>query len=146
MTPSFSTGKGSLSRSAQLSVPLVIAKHPDLTPGSRSKALTGNLDIPATVLDIAGASEGIGLSRSLFDMLGPEPEQARAVNFSEVGDSIKIVEEDGYRGTGRIAVPVNVPRHAIRTQAEPFANGIVDTEVCLVRDEPIDVVQADASQ
>lgn len=90
-------GKGSLSRSAQLSVPLVIANHPDLTPGSTSKALTGNLDIPGTVLDIAGASAGIGLSRSLFDMLGPQPKQARAVNFSELGDCIKIVEAEAYR-------------------------------------------------
>ena len=90
-------GKGALSRSAQLNVALVIANHPDLTPGSRSKALTGNLDIPGTVLDIAGASQGLGLSRSLLDMVGPQSQQERAVNFSELGDCIKIVEGGEYR-------------------------------------------------
>ncbi|MDP7396983.1 MAG: sulfatase-like hydrolase/transferase [Lentisphaeria bacterium] len=90
-------GKGALSRSAQLSVPLVIANHPDLTPGSKSEALTGNLDIPGTVLDIAGAPLEIGLSRSLLDLMGPEPKQARAANFSELGDGIKIVETAAYR-------------------------------------------------
>jgi hypothetical protein len=90
-------GKGSLSRSAQLNVPLLISGHPDLNPGTRSKILTGNIDIPGTVLDIAGYPEPFGVSRSLFAMINPELKQQRNVNFSELGDCIKIVDDGEYR-------------------------------------------------
>lgn len=90
-------GKGTLSRSAQLNVPLLIAGHSSLTPGSRSKVLTGNIDIPGTVLDIAGASEPFGLSRSLLKLLDPDGGYNRNINFSELGDGVKIVEDGTYR-------------------------------------------------
>jgi len=90
-------GKGTLSRSAQLNVPLILTNHPELTPGTRSSALAGNIDIPGTVLDIAGSREPLGLSRSLLEILNPKSKCERQVNFSELGDAIKIVENGKYR-------------------------------------------------
>jgi hypothetical protein len=75
----------------------MLANHPDLASGTRSKMLTGNLDIPGTVLDIAGDSKPLGVSRSLLAQLNPELKQERSVNFSELGDGIKIVEDGEYR-------------------------------------------------
>lgn len=89
-------GKGELSRSAQLNIPLLIAGQPGLETGTRSGLLTGNIDIPGTVLDIAGASRSLGMSRSLLRMLESQ-DYARKVSFSELGDGIKIVEDDEYR-------------------------------------------------
>jgi hypothetical protein len=63
----------------------------------RASSLAGNLDIPATVLDIAGDERGIGLSRSLLDLSCSQPKNPREVNFSELGDTTKIVENRRYR-------------------------------------------------
>ena len=90
-------GKGCFCRSAQLNIPLIIANHPDLTPDSRSNSLTSNIDIPGTILDIAGFSEPFGFSRSLLNMINPESKQQRSVNFSEYGDCVKIVEDNEFR-------------------------------------------------
>ncbi|MFW6039152.1 MAG: hypothetical protein ACOC9P_01600, partial [bacterium] len=90
-------GKGCLSRSAQLNVPMMIANHPGLHDGSRSNCLANNIDIPGTVLDIAGADRPIGVSRSLVQMLNSGSPQQRDVNFSEVGDCVKIVEDGARR-------------------------------------------------
>jgi arylsulfatase A-like enzyme len=89
--------KGPFPYSGQLNVPLILANHPGAAAGTRSPVLTGNLDIPATVLDVAGGSDGIGLSRSLLDLLRPGSPRLREVNFSEYGDAVKIVETQRYR-------------------------------------------------
>jgi hypothetical protein len=90
-------GKGALPHGASLKVPLLISGHPGLAPGSRSDVLTGNIDIPGTVLDIAGDPEPLGLSRSVLTMLQPDGAMTRSVNYSELGDDVKMIEDRQYR-------------------------------------------------
>ncbi len=89
--------KGPFPYRAQLNIPLVLANHPHVPTGARSNALTGNLDIPGTVLDIAGADRPLGYSRSLVDLAQAAPAHPRTVNFSEFCDSVKTVENARYR-------------------------------------------------
>jgi arylsulfatase A-like enzyme len=89
--------KGPYPYHGQLSVPLVVANHPDVEAGTRSDSLAGNIDIPGTCLDVAGASETIGVSRSLLELAGEDPDAEREVNFSEFCDSIKTVQTRRYR-------------------------------------------------
>jgi arylsulfatase len=90
-------GKGALPYSASLNTPLLIAGHPGLAGGSRCDVLTGNIDIPGTVLDIAGDPKPLGVSRSLLTMLLPDTKTRRTVNYSELGDDVKIVENGQHR-------------------------------------------------
>ncbi len=89
--------KGPFPYEAQLAVPMVISNHPDLAKGRRSQSLVGNIDIPSTVLDIAGSDHRMGVSLSLLEQSQKEPAYARIVNFSEFCDSCKIVENRFYR-------------------------------------------------
>ncbi|TKG91587.1 sulfatase [Puteibacter caeruleilacunae] len=89
--------KGPYPYQGQLGVPLLIANHPKVQSGAQSNSLTGNIDIPGTVLDIAGADHSIGLSRSLVDLAQETPKHPRKVNFSEYCDSVKTVEDEKYR-------------------------------------------------
>ncbi len=91
------TAKGPFPYGAQLGIPLVVANHPSLAAGTRSRSLAGNLDIPGTLLEIASAERGIGMSRSLLDLAQSEPRFPRTANFSEFCDSAKTVENDRYR-------------------------------------------------
>lgn len=88
--------KGPFPYRAQLDVPLILANHPG-TPLGRSNQLVGNIDIPGTLLDIAGDQRPIGVSRSLLDLAARQPRHPRAVNFSEFCDSIKTVEDQRFR-------------------------------------------------
>ncbi len=90
-------GKGPFCFSGQLDVPLVVANHPDLRRGVHSAQLANNIDIPATVLDIAGGQQGFHMSRSLLDLAREQPEFPREMNFSEYGGATKIVEDSRYR-------------------------------------------------
>lgn len=90
-------GKGPFPYGGQLAVPLIAANHPKISKAGRSRHLAGNIDIPGTVLEIAEADYGIGVARSLIDLAQENPQQARAVNFSEFGDLAKIVENKRYR-------------------------------------------------
>jgi arylsulfatase A-like enzyme len=87
-------GKGPFPYRGQLDVPLILANHPGVTPG-RCDELTGNLDIPGTVLNIAGSQEPLGASRSLLPIA--RGESGRTMNFSEFCDSIKTVEDKCWR-------------------------------------------------
>jgi len=89
--------KGPYPYHGQLAVPLVVANHPAVEAGTRSDCLVGNIDIPGTCLDVAGAEEPIGVSRSLLQQTGATPDAEREVNFSEFCDSIKTVETRRYR-------------------------------------------------
>ena len=89
--------KGPFPYHGQLAVPLIMSNHPGIAPWTRSASLVGNIDIPGTVLDIAGADRSIGVSRSLIDQAQKYPEHPREVNFSEHADAIKIVENKKYR-------------------------------------------------
>lgn len=89
--------KGPFPYRGQLDIPLLVANHPLIPRGIRSDNLVGNIDIPATALEIAGAHSGIGVSRSLIDQAQEEPRRPREVNFSESGDSARIVEDARYR-------------------------------------------------
>jgi arylsulfatase len=89
--------KGPMPYRGQLDIPLILANHPAIAAGTRSRQLAGNLDLPGTCLDIAGADRLIGFSRSLLDLAQPSPRQPRTVNFSEFCNSIKTVEDERYR-------------------------------------------------
>jgi len=91
------TAKGPFPYHGQLAIPMVVANHPCLAPGTRSASLVGNIDLPGTVLDIAGDGRPLGVSRSLLDLAQEEPRQPREVSFSEFCDSIKTVEDGRYR-------------------------------------------------
>lgn len=87
--------KGPWPYRSQLFIPLIIANQPGVQPGSRSDCLCGNLDIGATVLDIAGDKKAFGHSRSLLGMAnGSVPE--RRVNMSEFCDSCKNLVDKRY--------------------------------------------------
>lgn len=89
--------KGPWPYKPQLFVPLIVSNHPGLIPG-RCDALCGNLDIGATVLDIAGDKKAFGVSRSLFGIVdGTIPE--REVNMSEFCDSCKTLVDKRYTFT-----------------------------------------------
>jgi arylsulfatase A-like enzyme len=89
--------KGPFCFSGQLNVPLIVANHPAVPSGERSSVLTGNLDIPSTVLDIAGSEDGIGLSRSLIDQLPADSPVRRSIIFSDCAGSTKVAETGRYR-------------------------------------------------
>lgn len=91
------TAKGPFPYQAQLGIPMVIANDPRVPRAGRSSQLVGNIDIPGTLLEIAGASRGIGVSRSLIDLAQEAPKHPREVNFSEFCDSIKTVEDQRHR-------------------------------------------------
>lgn len=87
--------KGPWPYSPQLFIPMIVANHPRLNPGSHSDVLCGNMDIGATVLDIAGDSKTFGLSRSMIGMAnGSVPE--RTVHMSEFCDSCKNLVDKRY--------------------------------------------------
>ncbi len=89
--------KGPFPYEAQLAIPLIISNHCDVKKGTRSQNLVGNIDIPSTVLDIAGSQHRMGVSLSLIEQAKDSPEYTRRVNFSEFCDSCKIVEDRFYR-------------------------------------------------
>lgn len=82
----------------QLFIPMIISNHPELERGGRSDCLCGNLDIGATVLEIAGDTRSFGVSRSMIAMAqGRAPE--REVNMSEFCDSCKTLVDKRYTFT-----------------------------------------------
>ncbi len=89
--------KGPFPYRGQLEVPMIVSNHPRIENRKRSKNLVGNIDIPGTVLDIAGDKRGIGYSRSLLDLADELTDNAREWNYSEFCDSAKIVENKRYR-------------------------------------------------
>ncbi len=87
--------KGPFPYKAQLFIPLIIANDPSLDKGTHCDALCGNLDIGATVLDIAGDDRRFGVSRSLIGLSnGTVPR--REVNMSEFCDTSKTVVDERY--------------------------------------------------
>jgi arylsulfatase len=89
--------KGPFPYSSQLNIPMILSNHPDITAGTRSSALVGNIDIPGTVLAIANDKNGIGASRSLFDTVLNK--NIRQVIYSEFNQTSKTVETEQYRLT-----------------------------------------------
>ena len=89
--------KGPFPYQAQLSIPLIVSNHPHVQRGNRSLSLAGNIDIPGTILDIAGSKRSIGISRSLIDLSAEKPIYIREVIFSEFCDSIKTVFDGKYK-------------------------------------------------
>ncbi len=79
----------------QLFIPMIISNHPGLEPGSRCDALCGNLDIGATLLDIAGDKKVFGVSRSMIGLANGSV-QEREVNMSEFSDSQKTIVDKRY--------------------------------------------------
>lgn len=89
--------KGPFPYRGQLDIPLIVANAPELQPGTRCRRLVGNIDLAATCLDTAGDTPVFHQSRSLLRQAGAAPDPGREVNFSEYGDSCKIVENERYR-------------------------------------------------
>ncbi len=90
--------KGPWPYHSQLFIPMIIANSPRLKAGTRSDALCGNLDVGATVLDIAGDPKAFGVSRSMIALAeGSVPE--REVNMSEFCDSCKTLVDKRYTFT-----------------------------------------------
>lgn len=90
--------KGPWPYHSQLFIPMIIANEPRLEKGTHCDALCGNLDIGATVLDIAGDHKAFGVSRSMIGLAeGSLPE--REVNMSEFCDSCKTVVDKRYTFT-----------------------------------------------
>jgi arylsulfatase len=91
--------KGPFPYPAQMDIPLVLSNHPGVDRGTRSKTLVGNIDIPGTVLDIAGSDRPIGYSRSLVGMAAAGSPQGslREAIYSEFCDSVKTVDNGRYR-------------------------------------------------
>ncbi|MGL4736292.1 MAG: sulfatase family protein [Cellulosilyticaceae bacterium] len=89
--------KGPFPYSAQLNIPLILANHPEVLKGKRSNHLVGNIDIGATVLEIAGDTKGFGQSYSLIEQSKEHPAYTRRVNYSEFCDTMKLVENQTYR-------------------------------------------------
>lgn len=90
--------KGPWPYRSQLFIPMIISNDPRLEKGSRSDALCGNLDVGATVLDIAGDRKAFGVSRSMIGLAeGSVPE--REVNMSEFCDSCKTLVDKRYTFT-----------------------------------------------
>lgn len=88
--------KGPFAYSGQLNIPLIVANHPQFAPGTRSDILANNIDIPATVLEIAGDEDPvIGMSRSLVN--ADQTDTWRTYNFVEVADTMRIVETEQFR-------------------------------------------------
>ncbi len=90
--------KGPWPYKSQLFIPMIISNHPRLERGSRCDALSGGLDIGATVLDVAGDNRPFGVSRSMIGLAeGSVPE--REVNMSEFCDSCKTIVDKRYTFT-----------------------------------------------
>ncbi len=89
--------KGPFPYRQHLEVPLLVANHPGLAAGTRSAALAGTIDLPGTVLAVAGDPEPLGQSRSLLGPASAAGAPWRGVNFSEFGDALKLVEDAEFR-------------------------------------------------
>lgn len=87
--------KGPYPYKAQLFVPMIISNDPRLEKGTHCDALCGNLDIGATVLDIAGDNRRFGVSRSMIGLAGSTVPE-REVNMSEFCDSSKTIVDKRY--------------------------------------------------
>ncbi|MBR5542712.1 MAG: sulfatase-like hydrolase/transferase, partial [Oscillospiraceae bacterium] len=90
--------KGPWPYKPQLFIPMIISNHPALEKGTRCDALCGNLDIGATVLDIAGDDKAFGLSRSMIGLATGKVAE-REVNMSEFCDSSKTLVDKRYTFT-----------------------------------------------
>ena len=82
----------------QLFIPMIVANHPSLEKGTHCDALCGNLDIGATVFDIAGDERAFGVSRSMIGLATGEVAE-RDVNLSEFCDSCKTIVDKRYTFT-----------------------------------------------
>ena len=93
----FALGVASLATFYVLDIPLIVANDPRIAEQKRTASLAGNIDIPATVLDIAGESAPIGMSRSLLGLAADEPVNPRDILFCEFGHEIKTVDNGSFR-------------------------------------------------
>jgi arylsulfatase A-like enzyme len=87
--------KGPFPYKAQLEVPLILVNADGINKGTVSNIMTGNLDIPSTVLEAAGDDRPLGYSRSIRAMLLDKDLQRNYV-YSEFCDSIKMIINDEF--------------------------------------------------
>ncbi len=90
------TTKGPYPYRSQLFVPMIVSGDPSLDGGTYSDSLVTNLDVGATLLDIAGDTRRFGSSRSLLDAARENPRHPREVNYSEFCDAMKVVTDKRY--------------------------------------------------
>lgn len=87
--------KGPWPYRSQLFIPMIVSNHPRLTPGARCDALCGNLDLGATLLDVAGDERAFGVSRSMLGLFDGRVAE-RETNMSEFCDSVKTIVDKRY--------------------------------------------------
>ncbi|MBQ8311303.1 MAG: sulfatase-like hydrolase/transferase [Clostridia bacterium] len=109
----------------QLFIPMIIANDPRAEKGTRCDALCGNLDIGATVLDIADDHKAFGVARSMLGLADGTVAE-REVNMSEFCDSCKTLVDKRYTFTyypftGRTCLfdRVNDPEERINLGGKP---------------------------
>lgn len=90
--------KGPWPYRAQLFIPMIVSNNPELSSGTHSDCLCGNIDVGATALGIADDNKRFGVSRSLIGMAnGSVPE--REVHMSEFSDACKTLVNKQYTFT-----------------------------------------------
>lgn len=117
--------KGPYPYSAQLFISMIVSNDPRLKKGTHCDALCGNMDVGATVLDIAGDQRAFGMSRSLIGLAnGTVPE--REVNMSEFCDSSKTIVDKRhtfiyypFTGKTRLFDRVEDPEETIDFSGDP---------------------------
>ena len=83
---------------SQLFVPLIVSNNPRLPAGTHCDALCGNMDIGATILDVAGDTKPFGVARSLLG-LADKTIPEREVHMSEFCDSCKTLVDKRFTFT-----------------------------------------------
>src|SRR5690606_35595785 len=73
-----------------------------------------------------------------------ESEQAHELTRLQTAIAPHLVEQDRDGRGGGVSEPIDVRGHALGSDPEPLAHGIVDALVRLVRDEPVHVAHAHA--
>lgn len=117
--------KGPWPYKAQLFIPMIISNAPRLSKGTHCDALCGNLDIGATVLDLAGDHKAFGVARSMLGLADGTVAE-REINMSEFCDSCKTLVDKRYTFTyypftGRTCLfdRINDPEERINLGGKP---------------------------
>lgn len=88
--------KGPFPYSAQLEVPMIFIDPDNNIRGVHSDMLVNNIDIPATVIDIAGGDKIFASSRSIPAMIKDESLRRQEL-YSEFADSVRIISDHNFR-------------------------------------------------
>ncbi|MFI3325669.1 MAG: sulfatase-like hydrolase/transferase [Clostridia bacterium] len=88
--------KGPFLYAAQLEVPMIIANHDNLPKNTKTTMLTSNLDIGATILNVAGDYKDFAFSRDISAMYCQKFDKREEV-YTEFADSMRLLSTKEYR-------------------------------------------------